>query len=139
MSKCFVGMLFGLFAANICAQPMGPSAEPTQVNGGIGYPTVQAALDALKAKPGVKLREQQGWIIVADKESEFVSATWSFTPEGNPAHPAAVKRTLYEKNGQIMMETNVLCQAKKEPCDALVRDFEVLGNRIREELNRRSK
>jgi hypothetical protein len=139
MSKCFVVMLIGLFAANTCAQSIGPNAEPTQVNGGIGFPTVQAALEALKAKPGVKLREQQGWIIVADKESEFVSATWSFTPGGNPAHPAAVKRTLSEKNGQIVMETNVLCQAKKDPCDALVRDFEVLGNRVREELNRRSK
>jgi hypothetical protein len=138
MRRRRVGLLLLLGTTGIYAQSVEPGSEPTQVNGGVGYPTVQAALAALKAKPGVKLREQQGWIIASDKESEGVSASWSFTPEGNPAHPAAVKRILYEKDRQIVMETKVLCEAKKDACDALVRDFEVLAKRIQDDLKRRA-
>jgi len=35
----------------------------------MGYPTVAAALSALRAKPGVRIQDQQGWIIVTDTQS----------------------------------------------------------------------
>lgn len=105
----------------------------------IGYNSVQEALDALKAKPGVRIRQQQGWTIISDKESEKVSALWSFSPEGYPAYPAAVKRITYEKDGEVYIEMKVLCQAPKEPCDALVRDFQALNDRIKAEMGQRGK
>ncbi len=111
---------------------------PETDHGAIGYKTVQEALNALRAKPGVQIREQQGWVIVSDQESEKSSALWSFSPEGYPAYPAAVKRITFEKNGGVYIEMKVLCQAAKEPCDALVRDFQALNERIKAEIRQRA-
>lgn len=60
---------------------------------GIGFPTVAAALEALRGRPDVSIRDNAGWIIVGVDTPEERSI-WSFTPSGHPAHPAAVKRTV---------------------------------------------
>jgi hypothetical protein len=112
-----------------------PAAGPLPEAGHrtIGYNSVQEALAALKAKPSAQIRQQQGWTIISDQETENVSALWSFSPEGYPAYPAAVKRITYEKDGGVYIEMKVLCQAAKESCDALVRDFQALNDRIKAE------
>ncbi len=98
-----------------------------QPSSGIGYPSVAAALEALKARTGVQIRVEQGWTIVNDKAAgEF----WSFTPPGHPAHPAAVKRTVVEKDGNVSMNMNVLCQASKSACDKLVAEFQELNEKV---------
>ncbi|TKB45369.1 molecular chaperone DnaJ [Thalassotalea mangrovi] len=95
----------------------------------IGYGTVDAALTALKEKPDTKLSVQGGWTIIEDKEDgNFV--LWSFTPESHEAHPAAVKRTILEKDKHIYVRMSALCQAEKEPCDKLMEQFEQLNKQI---------
>lgn len=105
----------------------------------IGYPTVQAALDALKSKPGVTIGSHDGWTIISDKEPGTDPALWSFAPEGHPAYPSAVKRTVIERDGQVLIEMSVLCSASKAACDALVRDFQALNDSIREDMQGRGK
>jgi hypothetical protein len=105
----------------------------------IGYPTVKAALSALLAKPGVRIEEQQGWIIVTDTQSAN-PVLWSFTPPGNPAHPSVVKRSLVtQKDGSTNIEMKVLCEADKSSCDALVRQFQVLNDRVIEQAKNKSR
>jgi Protein of unknown function (DUF4019) len=100
----------------------------------MGYPTVAAALSALRAKPGVRIQDQQGWIIVTDTQSG-TPTLWSFTPPGNPAHPSVVKRSLVaQKDGSTGIEMNILCEADKSSCDALVRQFQVLNDRAIEQV-----
>ena len=99
----------------------------------IGAESPQAVLAALKAKPGVQVREENGWTIVEDQESEKVLAFWSFTPEGHPAYPSAVKRTVYEESGAVYVKMSVKCGASKEACDSLVRDFQRLNQRIQKQ------
>jgi Protein of unknown function (DUF4019) len=102
------------------------AAAAQQPSSGIGYPSVAAALEALKARTNVEIRVEQGWTIVNDKAAgEF----WSFTPPGHPAHPAAVKRTLVEKDGKLTINMSVLCQASKAACDKLVADFRELNEK----------
>ena len=107
-------------------QPPLPEAKGST----IGYPTVAAALKDLRGRPGVKVRVENGWTIVEDSGDKSM-ALWSFTPEGHPAHPAAVKRTTFEKQGEVWIDMKVLCQAAKEPCDKLVREFQELNDRIK--------
>ncbi len=100
---------------------------------GIGYPTVAAALEDLKSKPDVTVRDNAGWIIVGvDTPQE--RSIWSFTPPGHPAHPAAVKRTVYEESGTVMMKTNALCQAEKKACDELMAQFAELQRQIQQHM-----
>ena len=97
----------------------------------IGYPSVAAALEALKAKSDIKTSVQAGWTVVEDGMT-----LWSFTPPGHPAHPAAIKRTLVEKDGAWHVEMNALCQADKTACDKLMAEFQALNEKMRESIER---
>ena len=92
----------------------------------IGYPTVAAALAALRAKPGVKFTTQGGWTIADD---ESTGAIWSFSPPGYPAYPAAVRRQVRQQGGQVQLGMDIQCEASKAACDDLVREFQKLNER----------
>ena len=95
----------------------------------IGYKTVDLALDALRNKSGTKFSSQGGWTIVEDTEGSNM-VLWSFTPSTHPAHPAAIKRKVLEKDKKIYIQMSALCQAKKADCDKLIKEFEQLNNNI---------
>jgi hypothetical protein len=113
-------------AAALLIVAVSASAQQTSAQSGIGYPSVAAALEALKARPDVKISVRDGWTIVNDPIS---GAVWSFTPSSHPAHPAAVKRTVVEKNGQVFLDMQALCQASKAACDKLIAEFQELNEK----------
>jgi hypothetical protein len=100
---------------------------------GIGYPTVAAALEALKARSDVKVTVQNGWTIVEDRAG---NAFWSFTPSGHPAHPAAVKRTIVSRDGGLAIDMTALCQAEKAACDRLIAEFKELNERMAQSMRK---
>ncbi|HZZ89804.1 MAG TPA: hypothetical protein VFE13_15865 [Caulobacteraceae bacterium] len=100
------------------------AAEPLAEQPGstIGYPTAEAALAALHAKPNVEFSIQAGWTVASDPDSNSV---WTFPPEHDPAYPAVVRRQATPgPNGAVSVHTDVLCAASKQACDDLVRAFE---------------
>ena len=106
------------------AQPVLPVAGARIANSAaMGYPTVLAALQGLKAKPGVtmSISRGRGWIVAKEPASHSV---WSFTPEGNYAYPAVVRQRVWQEAGQVFIETVALCEAAKPKCDRLVHQFE---------------
>jgi len=119
--SCFA-VLFSVAAFSASAQ-----------DSGIGYPTVAAALEALKARSDVEISVQAGWTIVREPAA---GTLWSFTPADHPAHPAAVKRGTVSRDGAAYINMRVLCQAAKEPCDQLVDDFKKLNEKIVAEAGR---
>ncbi len=86
----------------------------------IGYPSVAAALDALKARADVTVTLQEGWTIADDKAN---SALWSFAPQWHPAYPAVVRRTVVNANGQPEIKMHTLCHGAREACEALGEEF----------------
>jgi len=121
----------GLTGIDASAETDERSPIPEAGHSTIGYPNVAAALKALRAKPGVEFTTQGGWTIASEKgDSTFV--IWSFAPEGYPAYPAAVKRSLVQRDGSLWIEMNVQCEASKDACDNLVRQFQELNARLRE-------
>lgn len=101
--------------------------KQAQTGSGIGYPSPAAALTALRAKPGVSVKEENGWIIANDPDEK---ALWTFTTAGHPAHPAAVKRLVIEKDGAAHIQMSVTCGAQKAACDRLVQQFKELNESI---------
>lgn len=99
---------------------------------GIGYPSYEAALEALRADPAVNVGEDQGWIVA---ENNTEKALWSFSPEGHPAHPAVFKRNVITDSGKVYIEMQVLCGGPKEQCDQLVQEFVQLNEAITESMN----
>jgi hypothetical protein len=123
-------MLLNLIVAS-CSSSQ-PTAEPTGLpeasTSTIGYPSVADALAALKSREDVLVEVKDGWTIITEAGA---LTTWSFTPQGHPAHPAVAKRVLYQENGSWTLKMDVRCEADKEPCDQFVRDFEALNEQMR--------
>ena len=89
----------------------------------IGYPSVEKALAAVRARPSAAESQFEGWTIVEDKANREI---WSFTPASHPVHPAVVKRSVIQRGDQIAIQTTALCEATKDVCDRLMSDFEAL-------------
>ena len=89
--------------------------------GSFSYPDTASALAALKAKPGVQFRQQDGWTIATDEADMSI---WSFTPPGSPAYPAAVRRRIIRKDGVGRVELSGVCEASKDACNALMKGFQ---------------
>lgn len=105
-------------------------------NASIGYPSVAAALGALRARKDVKVSVQGGWTVVTEQDGLTL---WSFTPEGHPAYPAAVRRQVVQKDGAWYVNMNALCEATKVACDKLMEDFKVLNERMRQSIEQSKK
>jgi hypothetical protein len=86
---------------------------------------VAATLAALRSKPGVSFRTENGWTIAEDRAAMTI---WSFAPSGHPAYPSVVKRWVTQENGEANLNMDVHCEATKAPCDALVREFQKLND-----------
>jgi hypothetical protein len=46
-----------------------------------------------------------------------------------------VKRTVFERDATVQIEMKVLCEAAKEACDQLVREFQELTDRMKQRFN----
>lgn len=114
-------------AASACPNfDPGVQPLPESETGSIGYPTVAAAMSALRDRQGVRFRTENGWTIAEDTPNMTL---WSFAPEGHNAYPAAVKRQIVSTPGGTSLAMSILCESAKVPCDALVREFEQLNQR----------
>jgi hypothetical protein len=132
ISAAFVAMFVCLGAVG--AQPA--SADATGASA-IGYTSVAEALDALKAKPGVtvNITKPDSWVIVTEPGN---GGQWSFAPSGHYAHPAVVRRILkVHSEGGVYIEMSALCQAEKDSCDRLLKEFEQLNEQIRQSVRNR--
>jgi hypothetical protein len=133
----YLALLLAVFAQVALAQSEPPASAPAAVSAtGIGYSTVQDALVALKATPGVQvdITKPDGWVIV----NEPGNVQWSFTPRTHAAYPAVVRRAIkVNATGEVYIEMSALCQADKTPCDKLVEDFKGLNEQIRKSISAR--
>jgi ribonuclease HI len=124
--KRLVLTLFVCASANAQLPPL-----PEATQSGIEYKSVAEALKALRAKPNVEISVQGDWTIV-DEPANF--ALWSFAPKRHAAYPAVVKRKVVEKDGIVSIKTDVICEATKAACDALVREFMQMNQNLKPSL-----
>jgi hypothetical protein len=120
--KRFVLALFVCISANAQVSPL-----PEAPDSGIEYKSVAEALKALRARPNVEISVQGDWTIV-DEPANYT--LWSFAPKGHAAYPAVVKRHVVQKDGVVSIKTDVICEATKTACDALVREFMQMNENV---------
>lgn len=119
-------------AVIVCIAALAMPAAAQTSGSAIEFQTVAAARAALQAKPGVKQSSNDGWLIIEDTDGSM----WSFTPPGHFANPSVGRRTLLQRQGEFLVETQILCQAQKPQCDRLKADYELLDKRMSEALRR---
>ena len=130
MHKRSIAFIFLLLSFQCFAQVLPPVAESPS---DIGYATPSAALEALRKKPGLSIREENDWFVVEDPGEQTF---WSIATAKNPYYPSAVKRTLVNQGGAIHLQMRVLCGGDKVMCDNLVRQFQRLNAQIASSLHK---
>jgi hypothetical protein len=115
----------GCVSALLLCAPLAHGADEPVID----YPSVAAALEALRADPAAQFDSQAGWIVVASSEHGN-PVLWSFTPEGHYAHPAVVKRTALENKGAGFVELATLCQGPQAECVRLLDEFRQISQQI---------
>ncbi|HVF25252.1 MAG TPA: hypothetical protein VNA23_05140 [Anaerolineales bacterium] len=136
----FAVILALVFIIPTCSSNQAPKApEPTETivalteepASTIGYPSVAAALSALRAREDVNIAVEAGWTIITEPGGLTI---WSFSPPAQPAYPAVARRVFYREAGAWFIKMDVRCEAEKAACDQLQRDFEALNENMREAM-----
>jgi hypothetical protein len=96
------------------AAPLWAAPPPAAKDAAIPYASLDEAMKALRAKPGVEFRNEAGWIIAYDPET---IVSWLLTPPGHPAYPSIVKRHIVNSASGADMATEIRCFATKVVCD----------------------
>ena len=112
--------------------PAVSSGEDTGSNR-FDYPSVAAALAALRSRADLVVHQEKGWTGFEDRATLTI---WTFTPPGHPAHPAVVKRTVVQEGTTVSLKVTGRCEATKAACDKLMAEFEALNEGIREHVRR---
>lgn len=97
----------------------------------INYKSVDEALAALESNPDATLTEYEGWKIFNLKENGLY-IIWSFTPALHPAHPSAIKRSIFKKNGELFIDMDALCYSTQIFCDSLMEEFKHINENIKQ-------
>jgi hypothetical protein len=121
-------LLVSLLSVGFLATAAEENSASSNDRTSIGYKSPQAALVALRMKPGVTEREENDWIVLNDKDDNTI---WSITTDAHLAHPTAVKRALVARDGGVYVEMGVLCGASKDVCDHVVMQFQEINDNLR--------
>jgi ribonuclease HI len=114
--------VFVCISANAQVSPL-----PETTHSGVEYKSVAEALNALRSKPNVEISVRGDWTIVEEPANYTL---WSFAPKEHAAYPAVVKRQAVQKDGVVSIKTDVICEATKNACDALVREFMQMNENV---------
>lgn len=110
------GAIWVIFAA-VCSQAIAAESDPSpkaEEDTAIPYVSLDQAIEALRATPGVTFRSEGGWIVAYDSAA---IVSWLLTPKGHPAYPSIVKRYVVNSASGASMATDVRCFAAKAVCD----------------------
>jgi len=102
---------------------------PIEFNGSdIGYPSVAAALAAMRSIPGVHIVVTDGWTVADDAAHDTF---WRFAPPGNPAWPSVIRQTVVLRDDRLAVDLRIRCEAAMTACDALIADAQRAGDSSR--------
>jgi hypothetical protein len=107
------------------------TALAADVEGNLRYKSVEEARRAVTRLPGAITKSVDGWFIVEDRENR---TTWLFSEKEEIGHPSVIRRQVVESDGEVKIETHVLCEANEIACSELVRRFAVLDAQARERV-----
>jgi len=86
-----------------------------------------------------KLREMARSDAYVALEDGRDGTLWTFTLPAHPAHPAVVCRRIVERRGILEIPTTIECKGAEAACAKLRSDFDVLNERVIQDLYAKQK
>jgi hypothetical protein len=93
----------------------------------------QTYLDGVKSKPGAQIREVSEFTIIEVREELEL---FVFTRPVHPAHPAAIHRRIFNKDGAFYVTTNGYYAGSQAAFDPLFAWYKQADVKMREEIER---
>lgn len=120
-----------------------PSAGPTinAAHGFCGEPAASAKDLIARYSTASNLKEvykSKQYVAYSDNDKD-PSLMYTFTLEGQPAHPAAVCRRVVKDGEQVTIKMDVVCDGEAESCTKLENDFNVMTARMQAEVDAKIK
>ena len=85
------------------------------------------------ADPSAAQSEYEGWTSFNQKvDGKYI--IWSFTSQGHPVHPTAVRREIINKDGEVSITMAVMCHSSRLDCDQLIEQFQQINENLQRKL-----
>jgi hypothetical protein len=97
----------------------------------------QALYDQLSKD--TKLREMRRSDVYVALEDGSNGTLWTFTLPAHPAHPAVICRRVMERRGILEIPTSIVCNGPEAACAKLKSDFDMLNERMLDELHKQKR
>lgn len=81
-----------------------------------------------------EIHKDGSYVAIQDKKT---LAMWTFTRDGQAAHPAVVCRVMLRDGDSITMDMVIKCDGPEKACAQLKYDFTMLNRRMQMELERK--
>jgi len=118
-----------------------PAAGPTKdaAQGFCGDATAPAKdlIARYSASASLKQVYKSGQYVAYSDNEKDPTLMYTFTVEGQPAHPAAVCRRVVKDGEQVTIKMDVVCDGEAESCNKLKNDFNVMTARMQAEVDSR--
>ena len=59
----------------------------------------------------------------------------SVTREDHPVNPTAVRREIFNKDGEVSISMGVLCHSSRFACDQLIEQFQLINENLTRQLS----
>jgi hypothetical protein len=100
------------------------------------FDSTAEAIESLMADPSAAGSVQRGWAVFKRRDGDRTEV-WTFTPEDHPAFPSVARRIgCRNADGSWGVRTNLLCQSTKTACDALLQEYLLLDEQIKDSIRK---
>jgi hypothetical protein len=118
-----------------------PSAGPT-VNAATGFcgdPTGSAneLIERYSTKPELKQVYKSKEYVAFSDDEKAATVMYTFTLQGQAAHPAAVCRRVVREGDSAVIKMSVVCDGDKDACAKLQNDFNVMTAQMQAAVNQK--
>ena len=93
--------------------------------------SINHSVEYLTKSPSAKISHQDGWTIVSKIENGE-RVYWFLAPEVAHVSPAMFKKIIYKNvNSELETKTVSQCDAPKQTCDELMKQYETLSKKYK--------
>ncbi len=101
------------------------------------FETAREAMESLIADPSATSSVRGGWAVFERRNGDLTEF-WTFTPKDHPAFPSVARRMgCRNADGAWNVRTNLICQSTKTACDALLHEYMLLDEQMKESIRKR--
>lgn len=113
------------------------SASAQTCGGPLPFKTAGEAMESLMADPSATGSVRNGWAVFERRDGDLIE-TWTFTPTDHPAYPSVARRIgCQTADGTWGVRTNLVCQSTKAACDALLQEYLLLDEQMKDSIRKK--